>query len=155
MKLVLLNVEKVKAANDAIAAAQSIKKSWEDPNQLTNGKAGLMKQSATDQGIAPHMTPHLYPSLPADIGSRAPPAGMIPPIPPDQIPPLTDADGRYRKYPNPNYAMFQWMNSQQMYYDPCTGIFPSDIWFILYKLYSIICNNNSLSNSIIASNYTV
>ena len=117
-----MNVQKVKAANDAIAAAQSIKKSWEDPNQLTNGKAGLMKQSATDQGIAPHMTPHLYPSLPADIGSRAPPAGMIPPIPPDQIPPLTDADGRYRKYPNPNYAMFQWMNSQQMYYDPCTGI---------------------------------
>ena len=114
---------KVKAANDAIAAAQSIKKSWEDPNQLTNGKAGLMKQSASDKGIAPHMTPHLYPSLPADIGSRAPPTGMIPPIPPDQIPPLTDADGRYRKYPNPNYAMFQWMNSQQMYYDPCTGIF--------------------------------
>lgn len=113
---------KVKAANDAIAAAQSIKKSWEDPNQLTNGKAELMKQSATDQGIAPHMTPHLYPSLPADIGSRAPPAGMIPPIPPDQIPPLTDADGRYRKYPNPNYAMFQWMNTQQMYYDPCTGL---------------------------------
>ena len=105
-----------------------------------------MKQSATDQGIAPHMTPHLYPSLPADIGSRAPPAGMIPPIPPDQIPPLTDADGRYRKYPNPNYAMFQWMNSQQMYYDPCTGNFSSYIWFIQY---------NSFSNNIIASNYTV
>ena len=28
---------KAKAANNAIAAAQSIKKSWEDPNQLTNG----------------------------------------------------------------------------------------------------------------------
>ena len=113
---------KVKAANDAIAAAQSIKKSWEDPNRLTNGKAGLMKQTATDQGIAPHMTPHLYPLLPADIGTRAPPAGMIPPIPPDQLPPLTDADGRYRKYPNPNYSLFQWLGSHQMYYDPCTGL---------------------------------
>ena len=47
---------------------------------------------------------------------------MIPPIPPDQIPPLTDSMGRYRKYPNPNYALFQWLQVHQMYYDPSTGL---------------------------------
>ena len=72
--------------------------------------------------MAPHLTPHLYPSIPAEMGSKAPPIGMIPPIPPDQIPPQRDEYGRYRKYPNPNFSMFQWMNSHQMYYDPCTGL---------------------------------
>jgi len=113
---------KAKAANDAIAAAQSIKTAWTDPNSLTNGRGQLMKTAATDKGIAPHQTPHLYPHLPADIGAQAPPQGMIPPIPPDQIPPLTDQMGRYRKYPNPNYAVFQWLQTHQMYYDPSTGL---------------------------------
>ena len=61
--------QKAKAANNAIAAAQSIKKSWTDPNQLVNGAANVLKQTANEKGIAPHMTPHLYPSLPADIGT--------------------------------------------------------------------------------------
>ena len=113
---------KAKAANDAIAAAQSRKKAWTDPNSLTNGRGALMKTAASDKGIAPHQTPHLYPHLPADIGSQAPPQGMIPPIPPDQIPPLTDSMGRYRKYPNPNYSLFQWFQAHQMYYDPSTGL---------------------------------
>lgn len=114
--------QKAKAANDAIAAAQSIKKSWTDPNTLIDGAANVLKQTANEKGMAPHLTPHLYPSIPADIGSRAPPMGMIPPIPPDQIPPQRDGSGRYRKYPNPNFSMFQWMNTHQMYYDPCTGL---------------------------------
>ena len=29
-----------------------------------------MKTAASDKGIAPHQTPHLYPLLPADIGSQ-------------------------------------------------------------------------------------
>ena len=62
--------KQAKAANDAIAAAQSIKKAWTDPNSLTNGRGALMKTAASDKGIAPHQTPHLYPHLPADIGSQ-------------------------------------------------------------------------------------
>lgn len=113
---------KQQAANDAIAAATAIKTSWTEPNQLVGGAAAVLKQTANEQGIAPHLTPHLYPKLPAEIGLKAPPIGMIPPIPPDQIPPQRDPTGRYRKYPNPNFAMFQWMAQHQMYYDPCTGL---------------------------------
>jgi len=113
---------KQQAANDAIAAATAIKTSWTDPNQLVGGAAALLKQTANQQGIAPHLTPHLYPKLPAEIGLKAPPLGMIPPIPPDQIPPQRDASGRYRKYQNPDFSMFQWMATHQMYYDPRTGL---------------------------------
>ena len=41
---------KAKAANDAIAAAQSIKKSWTDPNQLVDGAASLLKMTANEKG---------------------------------------------------------------------------------------------------------
>lgn len=69
-------------------------------------------------------------------GQRAPPLGMIPPIPPDQIPPQRDATGRYRKYPNPNFSMFQWMNEHQMYYDPCTGLMWDHKSMYFYNQYS-------------------